>query len=172
MQIGVGSLNQTKINAVQAVFNTYKVIANDVASDVPAQPLGDEETRQGAINRARHMSRIMGKGLAIGLEGGVMNVAGNLFLCNWGAMITPKGFIYTAAGARIQLPSSFRESLSAGQELSVLMDAYTDKTDIRSHEGAIGIFTNNQIRRAEMFTHVVTLLKGQMEYWESESDPH
>ncbi len=169
MQIGIGSLNQTKIKAVQTVFNGYDVCAKDVSSDVAAQPIGDMETKQGAINRALHVHRMMGKGLAVGLEGGIMKVDETLFLCNWGAIVTPEASVYTAAGARIELPASFQTPLAAGNELSEVMDAYTQKTDIRSHEGAIGIFTNHYIKRAEMFIHVVTLLKGQMEYWENTS---
>lgn len=44
------------------------------------------------------------------------------------------------------------------------MDAYTKKENVRSQEGAIGIFTNNLISRESMFTHVVQLLKGQYDF--------
>lgn len=105
--------------------------------------------------------------LAIGLEGGVMQVANQLFLNNWGALVTPEGKIYTAAGARIRLPDEFSVQIEAGKELSDMMDIYTHKTAVRQQEGAIGIFTNNEIDRATMFTHIVSLLKGQMNYWET-----
>src|SRR5699024_6131900 len=70
-----------------------------------------------------------------------------------------------ASGARIQLPQSFQQSLLARNELSSLMNAYQNRTDIRSQEGAVGIFSNGEVDRSQLFIHVVRLLKGQMHYW-------
>lgn len=164
MNIVIGSLNETKINAVKAVFQEANIIKKAVPSDVPAQPIGDVETRIGAINRAKHAVANSPECIGIGLEGGVMYVENELFLCNWGAVVTTDGYIYTAGGARIHLPAEFLEPLKKGVELSELMDTFTKKQGIRHYEGAVGIFTNGQVLRHEMFTHVVKLLKGQMEY--------
>jgi inosine/xanthosine triphosphatase len=38
------------------------------------------------------------------------------------------------------------------------------KEDVRKNKGAIGVFTNGQISRAEMFSHIMRLLIGQYEY--------
>src|SRR5699024_2613652 len=142
-----------------------EIIAKSVPSHVSKQPIGDEETRLGAINRAKHVFPKDKKANAIGLEGGVIEVDGILYLCNWGALMEEEHKLYTAAGARIELPSTFKQALYKGTELSELMDVYTKTNDIRNHAGAIGIFTNDLIDRSSMFIHVVTLLKGQLEYW-------
>jgi len=166
MKIMVGSKNPTKIKAVEDVFSEADITSLDVATDVPPQPFSDEETKQGAINRALASMEYNNSALGIGLEGGVMHVGDQLYLSNWGALVTEDDHIYTASGARIMLPKEIEVQLKAGLELGDIMDHYTEKTGVRNKEGAIGVFTNELILRPEMFTHVVKLLRGQWEYWE------
>lgn len=164
MNILVGSKNPTKIKAVGSVFSEAQITALDVASDVSLQPLSDEETREGAINRAKRCMEYNDEAVGIGLEGGVMYVSNQLYLCNWGALATPDEKIFTASGARILLPKEIEVQLKAGLELGEVMDHYAEKTGVRVNEGAIGVFTNQYVLRAEMFEHVVKLLRGQWEY--------
>lgn len=163
--VAVGSTNRTKIKAVQTVFPTEDVISIDAASNVRAQPVGDIETKAGARNRAIAARDEAGATIGIGLEGGIDVIDNLLFLCNWGALVSEGGEIVYASGARIQLPQSFQQSLLARTELSSLMNAYQNRTDIRSQEGAVGIFSNGEVDRSQLFIHVVRLLKGQMDYW-------
>jgi len=165
MKITIGSKNPTKIKAVQDVFKTAEITSLDVLSGVSSQPFSDEETRTGAINRATSCAKSIPNSVGIGLEGGVMYIEDQLFLCNWGALVTPDQNVYTASGARILLPNEIAEQLKQGYELGNLMDDYALKKDVSKKEGAIGIFTNNLITRKEMFKHVVMLLRGQWDYW-------
>lgn len=160
----IGSKNPTKVEAVRNVFSNFEVNSLEVLSNVSVQPFSDEETRIGAINRAKGCISGEAGSIGIGLEGGVMYVDDTLFLCNWGALATADGELFTASGARIALPKEFEKELKTAGELSVVMDAYTKKENVRSHEGAIGIFTNNLVSREDMFTHVVQLLKGQLDF--------
>lgn len=164
MKITIGSNNPAKINAVQAVFSTHTVQAINASSSVSAQPFSDEETREGAINRALECVRSKSDLIGIGLEGGVMYVEDRLYLCNWGALSDRKNNTYTASGARIPLPEEVHRELCKGHELGNVMDWYTEKQEVRKNEGAIGVFTNGLITRQEMFTHIVTLLHGQWEW--------
>lgn len=166
MKIIIGSKNPTKIKAVQNVFQNMEVIAHDAPSGVASQPFSDEETMQGAVNRAKQCASKITNGIGIGLEGGVMYVGETLYLCNWGALVTTDGQVFTASGARISLPKKIEQQLRSGLELGVIMDSYTDRDAVRKNEGAIGIFTNNLISRSEMFEHVVKQLRGQWEYWQ------
>ncbi|MFD1066769.1 DUF84 family protein [Oceanobacillus locisalsi] len=163
-QIIIGSENPTKIAAVKNIYHDFEVSPLKVPSNVSEQPFSDEETRLGAINRAKACSASSADGLGIGLEGGVMYVGDTLFLCNWGALSTEDGKLYTASGARIALPKEIETGLQTAGELSAMMDAYTKKENVRNHEGAIGVFTNNLVTREEMFTHVVQLLRGQYDF--------
>lgn len=162
MKIIVGSKNPTKVKAVQEVFHESEVHSLDVPSLVSPQPFSDEETMQGAINRARQCAEIGEFG--IGLEGGLMSICEQLYLCNWGALVTPRDEVYTAGGARILLPPAIGERLEGDRELGEVMEDYAKKNGVSRREGAIGILTNNYISRKEMFVHIVQLLKGQWEY--------
>lgn len=165
MKIFIGSKNPTKVQAVKNIFPMdNEVIAVDVASNVAQQPLTDQETIQGAINRAKGALYTGDGVIGIGLEGGVQQTDYGLFLCNWGALAVEGSTPIIAGGARILLPDSIAQRLIAGEELGPVMDDFTNKHQIRSHEGAIGIFTANEIKREEMFTHVVKLLYGQWQY--------
>lgn len=166
MKVTIGSQNQTKVNAVQNVFNDYVVNAIHASSRVSSQPSSDEETMKGAINRALASFHSNPDGIGIGLEGGVMYIDDQLFLCNWGALVSRDDNIYTASGARILLPKEIEDKLKSGMELGDIMDDYTHQHGVRHNEGAIGIFTNLLVSRKDMFEHVVTLLRGQWEYWE------
>jgi inosine/xanthosine triphosphatase len=160
----IASKNPAKVNAVSAVLTElgfdFELQPIDAASGVSAQPFSMEETRLGAVNRSQ-LAVQAGADLAIGLEGGVFDMEGTLFLCNWGALATKEGKLFTAAGAQIPLPTEIADRLRKGAELGPVMDEYTNEKGIRHHKGAIGILTAGLINREEMFQHVVKLLVGQ-----------
>lgn len=164
MKIAIGSTNKAKVKAVQAVFETADVTAISVPSGVSAQPCTDDETLRGAINRAKAAIIKAESNIGIGLEGGVMELEDGMYLCNWGAMIDRKGISVSAGGARIKLPEEVAEGVRKGSELSEVMDSYTKLHDVRSNQGAIGIFTNGLVERRKMFIHVLELLAGQYDY--------
>lgn len=166
--IALGSQNKAKKSAVREAFDqckyTIELQAVDAPSQVSEMPFSDEETMEGARNRAEYCFIHTDADLAIGLEGGVTETPFGLFLCNWGTLISRSGQVYFASGARIKLPDEVAIELKKGRELSNVMDEYCQREDIRSHEGAIGIFTNGRIDRSAMFVHVLIQLIGQMEY--------
>ncbi|MEH6938022.1 DUF84 family protein [Bacillus sp. JJ664] len=163
MKITIGSLNPTKVEAVKSVFRHFEVIGKNVPSNVSNQPMTDQETMEGAINRAKNAKREGNSEIGIGLEGGVIIENDRLFLCNWGALVYENETIL-ASGAKILLPREFIKELQSGIELSEIMESYTNEKDIRSKEGAVGIFTNGQITRTQIFEHISKLLLGQFEF--------
>jgi inosine/xanthosine triphosphatase len=166
MKIIIGSKNPAKIGAVESIFNEngLEVIPIDVPSGVSEQPFTDDETIKGAVQRAEKALEEGCGDIGIGLEGGVQNTEAGLFLCNWGALAQKGKETIIAGGARIPLPQEVAAELLAGRELGPVMDEYAQKENIRKKEGAIGVFTNGRVDRAEMFAHVVRLLAGQFEY--------
>lgn len=167
MKIIVGSKNQTKIKAVERNFPDEEVFSLDVPSKVSVQPFSDEETLKGAIQRAKQCAKQGAYG--IGLEGGVMYARNQLYLCNWGALVTPDSHVFTASGARIPLPRMVETQLKAGFELGDVMDEFAGP-GVRHQEGAIGVFTANLVTREELFAHIVKLLRGEWEYHQVTND--
>lgn len=166
MKIAVGTKNKAKVGAVEEVVKHYfpnaEIIAIDVQSDVSIQPFSNEETRQGAINRARNTLIQTKADLTFGLEGGVDEIDGIMYCCNWGAIALKDGTIISSSGAQFALPEAIAQQLRVGKELGPVMDVYTNTENIRHHQGAIGIFTNGLIDRKAMFEHIVKLLVGQV----------
>ena len=165
MKFILGSENQAKKRAVSRIVERYiensTVSSASVPSGVNAQPMTEEETRQGAINRA--VAAAQGA-YGVGLEGGVHMIAGTMYLCNWGALVTPEGQLFTAAGAQIPLPQALAEEIRNGKELGDAVDQYFKKQNIRMSEGAMGMLTAQVVPRDALFEHIMQLLIGQLLY--------
>lgn len=158
-RIYLGSTNKAKINAVMKAIPDYEVIGIPVESKVRPQPLDDEETIQGALNRAQQLPK---DGLRVGLEAGVNLHNGILFMVNWGVLIDEKGQVYYAGGTRVPLTEEIKHGiLVKGEELSTVMGQISTIENIKEKEGAIGYFTCNQVVRSDIFVHIVKLLYGQ-----------
>ena len=167
MKILIGTNNRAKTKAVHTISSLYYPNAEfenkEVPSLVSSQPMSDEETRQGAINRAKQLMINTDASFGIGLEGGVNEIEDVMYICNWGALVTKEGKIFTATGAGVPLPKEIATKLKEGFELGPVMDDYSNTNDIRHGEGAIGVFTNGLVKRSDMFEHIMLLLIGQYE---------
>lgn len=164
MKIIVGSTNKVKVNAVKDVLEKFghEIVGEDVPSGVSNQPFSDEETVKGAYNRASAINHKAD--IAIGLEAGVEELNGIYYLVNWGVLKTSDGKTFYAGGTRLPLPDKLVQPLKAGKELSEVIDAYSNRVDVRSNEGAIGILTADFFGRKENFMHIIRLLWGQYLY--------
>ncbi|HLR10277.1 MAG TPA: DUF84 family protein [Sporosarcina sp.] len=171
MKVVVGTKNHAKTAAVNNVFKQYftemDLVTESCHSGVSEQPIGNEETRQGAINRAVEALSCGGGDIGVGLEGGVIYVADDMYVCNWGAIALADGTTITAAGAQIPLPQVIKNEIEKGFELGPVIERHFNRQGIRQQEGAMGMFTNGVITRVKLFEHVMELLIGQYLYIES-----
>lgn len=158
-KVYIGTTNIVKISAIQEVLNDENVIGMNVSSGVSPQPKSDEETMQGALNRAKALPS---GHLRFGLEAGVEIHNSKVFLINWGVLIDEKDNIYYGGGTRLPLPDVIGKRLfSEDVELAEVVDEYYNRDDIKHQEGAVGILTNNYVRRVDIFIHIVRILYGQ-----------
>lgn len=164
LRVGVGSTNPAKVDAVVAAFRDLgyvaEVIGFSVASGVAAQPFSDEETIQGAVNRAQAVLHAADEAgipcdWAVGLEGGVVESPFGMFLCNWGAVINREGIVGIGGGHRVQLPLTIERHLRQGEELGITMNRLAGGQEVNKREGAIGILTDGHITRRTMFRDTV-----------------
>lgn len=155
LSVAVGSTNPVKVAAAQGVitrvYPAAEVRAVDVASAVSAQPLSDDETVAGAVQRARAARLALDADLGIGLEGGVHLSAWGWLLSGWVAIVDRRGRLGLGSAGRIQLPPALVTALQAGQELGPAMDALSGMTDTRRGPGAVGILTNELVKREDAF---------------------
>jgi inosine/xanthosine triphosphatase len=85
MNIILGSTSPVKVNATKQAFRTYfdnvEVKALSLPSGVKAFPTSDEETLLGAMNRAEKARSLEpGADFAVGLEGGLDQLGGHVFV--------------------------------------------------------------------------------------------
>ena len=176
MKVLVGSTNPVKIESVKEAFSMFfKDVDVDVSgvgveSGVSDQPLGEEETRMGARNRAVKLFNEVGTGVidyGVGLEGGVVEIDGTLFECAWCVVRDKDGVEGIGGGLYFELPSAVADRLRDGGELGPVMDDLMGTVDIKKKGGAIGVFTNGVLNRKDAYVHLVlqALVKwGGFEY--------
>jgi inosine/xanthosine triphosphatase len=162
----VGSTNPVKLAPVQAVlaraFPEARVLAVPAASGVPDQPIGAEQIRQGAEERARaaltHEAvpqeavpqaarAAAGQVWGIGLEGGVIFEEELSWLTGAVAILSSDGQTSLAWSPRILLPPGVAGAVRDGQELGLVLDVLSGVKDSKTKQGTIGYLTNNLVPR-------------------------
>jgi inosine/xanthosine triphosphatase len=160
MKIIVGSTNPVKIAAAQAVFAQLdpeaKVGGVVVESGVPDQPWGDEETRAGAVNRAR-AALTPDAAYGVGFEGGLLETEHGLMTCAWCAVVDEAGRLGLGGGVNVLLPPAVGGMVRAGRELGEAMDQVTGENDTKRKEGAVGILTDGLSDRQRAYEHMLAL---------------
>lgn len=178
MKFIVASKNPVKINAVAAAlkeqFSELSVEGLEVESGVSAQPMSDEETKTGALNRARAVrnlalkKKIIKKSeevLCIGLEGGVFHPSfienkNELWSTVWVVVLDKEGNSYFSNGARFSLPNFMSKLLLAGEEMGPSLGKRLKDPDLRKKEGMIGFLTNHFTNRTDEYAGIVKIAVG------------
>lgn len=151
----VGSTNAAKVGAVTRAARAYwpavTVAAHEVESGVPAQPIGLEQTMLGALNRARAACALGAPGgqtLGVGLESGLMEMAGRWVL--FGVVAVSDGTRETAVpGMGMPLPDDWaamaRNGGDVGRHLGKMQG------DATRHVGIMPYLSNNVVQREDTF---------------------
>ncbi|WP_059103768.1 DUF84 family protein [Shouchella shacheensis] len=162
--LAVGTKNRAKVHAVAETLirEPLIVVSREAPSSVSAQPFSDEETKQGAVNRAKAVLGLVEAEVGLGLEGGVFEAEGDgLMICNWGALATEEGLLFTAAGLRMHLPDAAAVGVKQGKELGEVMKELAKERGDNHATGAVGFFTSEWLDRKQVFAHIVQSLYGQ-----------
>ena len=159
--IAIGSQNPVKIDAVRAIlskaFPDVEFVAAAVPSGIPDQPWGDEQTRQGAYNRAVAMLDQTGADLGVGLEGGLVETREGVMTCAWCAIVDRAGKVGYGGGVHILLPPVITDILSQHHELGSAMDFLINEDNTKQMQGAVGILTNGLSNRQTAYEQLVAM---------------
>ena len=161
MRIAIGSTNPVKCNATRAVLKPLypdaEFVGVDVPSGISAQPWGDQETRTGAVNRARAAMNAAHADWGVGLEGGVQDSEFGLMTTAWCALVDSTGRTGVGGNACILLPDAVAQEVRAGSELGVAIDHLTQRHNTKHANGAIGILTNDLETRQSAYETIIRL---------------
>lgn len=160
MRIAVGSTNPVKVAAATAVLSGYfpgaQVEAHAVASGVPDQPFGDEQTIAGARARAQRAREVANADLGVGLEGGVVDGPTGMRTCAWCVIVHRDGREGVGGSLAMPLPDAVAEMIRAGEELGYAMDRFAQTRGTKHGKGAVGILTAGRIDRQAAYEVLVT----------------
>jgi inosine/xanthosine triphosphatase len=172
----IASRNPVKIRATLDAFTlcfpieTFDAIGIDVPSGVPAQPMSDAETLQGATNRATNARTASPNAdFWIGLEGGIHpsqahgprsvgipDPSPSLEAFAWIVILSPT-LTGRARTATFQLPPAVATLVHAGVELGHADDQVFGRSNSKQSNGAVGLLTRDLIDRTAYYSHAVVL---------------
>ncbi|OJF69809.1 inosine/xanthosine triphosphatase [Alteromonas sp. V450] len=170
--IFVGSTNPVKVNAAQnALSDTlehdFDAQGIEVPSGVADQPMTEEETRLGAINRIKAMLAQHQGGLSdawyVAIEGGVDVFEDGPATFAFVA-IYHEGHWSVSRSASLPLPVSVFQALQRGEELGRVMDRLFDTVNVKQKGGAIGLLTLNHATRQSVYEVALTLAMAKFHF--------
>lgn len=162
-EIIIASKNPVKKQAIlcgfQEVFPklAFNITPADVPSGVSDQPVGDEETRLGALNRL-NAARLLHPSADYwtAIEGGVSVVEGQLSAFAW-IVIADRERTGWSRSASFFLPPGVAELVHQGVELGEADDRFFGRQNSKQMNGAVGILTADKVDRMELYRHAVLL---------------
>ncbi len=160
----VGSENPGKIEAVRigftALFPEEEIVLRGIAvpSGVAEQPLGDEETLQGAKNRAENARKeIPDATYFVGLEGGITDTNTEMAAFAWIVIISQEGKVGKGKTGTFFLPTEIATLIRSGIELGEANDMFFGTKNSKHAGGAVGILTKEALNRPEYYAQAVIL---------------
>ena len=161
--VAIASTNPVKIqatlNGLRRMFpgEAFRGESVDVPSGVGAQPMSDDETLQGALNRARGARDIApSSDFGVGLEAGCAWIAGSLYLFAW-VVVIGGDQIGRARTATLPLPAELSDLIAQKVELGEANDRVFGRVNSKRHSGSVGILTHEVIDRTAYLEHAVVL---------------
>lgn len=162
-KIVVASKNPVKIRAVQNGFGRmfpgldFCISSVDVPSGVVDQPLTNEETLQGALNRAENARLVVSEAdYWVGIEGGIEQMDGEMSAFAW-IVVLSQTMMGKGRTGTFFLPPAVVDLIQAGKELGEADDIVFNRRNSKQESGAIGILTGEVIDRAGLYEHGVLM---------------
>ncbi len=163
----VASTNPVKIQAVRQGFlrlfpQTGRLVEGVSApSGVNVQPMTDEETLRGALNRAAAARQARPQAdYWFGLEGGISEQSGDLLAFAWVAAVARQSGGQVCGRARtgaFLLPPAVARLVRQGLELGEADDIVFGVNNSKQAGGAVGLLTGGALDRAALYEPAVVL---------------
>lgn len=160
----VASTNPVKIQATRNGFERmypkehFRVTGVLVPSGVSDQPMSDDETFQGALNRVMAASDQMPDAdYYVGIEGGLEEISsGELQGFAW-VVIRDHERSGKSRTATFILPNEVSELVREGKELGDADDIIFKRTNSKQANGSVGILTDDVMDRTDFYEHALIL---------------
>lgn len=152
MIVQVGSENPVKVQATRNVLNKFyrniNISSVHVHSGVPDQPIGLDQTIEGAINRAKEAC-LPGCDLGVGIESGLQEaphtITGYVDM-QWCALYDGDK-ITLGVSAGFEYPPTVVDKVLKGKEVGDVMDELTGVENLGEKMGAISYLSQGNLNR-------------------------
>ena len=159
----IASKNPVKINATKLAFEqmfpekVFQFEGVNVSSDISDQPMSDNETLSGAMNRSNNAkAEYMDADYWIGIEGGVHKKDNEMQVFAW-ISIQSNEIEGKARTATFDLPKKIIELIDSGMELGDADDIIFSRKNSKQKNGAVGILTADLIDREKYYIHAIIM---------------
>ena len=164
MRVVVSSTNPVKLAATRSAFEatfpeaTITIDSCRVDSGVSDQPMSDEETRRGAINRARAArAAISDADYWVGLEGGIETIDGKLMASAWMAVLGHGEEPGLSRTMGLPIPPAVQALVDGGMELGDANDRIFSTLNSKQGGGAFGLLTDGRITRESVYADTLMI---------------
>ncbi|MGB1242279.1 MAG: GNAT family N-acetyltransferase [Chitinophagales bacterium] len=168
IKIIVASANPTKVNAAllgfQRLFPHQDFTAKGISvpSGVSDQPMNDEETFEGALNRAKNARKTSEDDAVfwVGIEGGLTyNIAGKMEAFAWIVVLSKENpsIIGKARTASFEIARPIEDLIHQGYELGHADDLVFEDDNSKQKSGATGLLTDNVMNRTLLYEMAMIL---------------
>lgn len=160
----VASTNPVKINIAKVGFAKmfpdleFEVEGIAVPSEVSDQPMSEEETQQGAINRAENASmEAIDADFWVGIEGGVDEFNGSMECLAWIVVKSKDGRMGKGRSSSFLIPDKISELIKGGMEMGEADDIVFGRSNSKQGNGLVGILTNDVLTRSTYYEPAMIL---------------
>jgi inosine/xanthosine triphosphatase len=162
-KIIVASTNPVKLKAAEIGYK--RMFAEDseisglsVPSGVSNQPMSEDETLKGAMNRAKNAKENNPDAdFWVGIEGGIEDKNSDMHAFAWIAVINSDGKTGKGKTGTFILPEKIAELIRQGKELGEADDIVFGYTNSKQKNGSIGILTGDVLTRAGFYSDAVIM---------------
>ena len=162
-KIIVASRNPVKVKAVLLGFQkmfpeqSWEVKGQSAPSGVSDQPMSDQETYLGALNRAKYVkSQFPDADYWVGVEGGIEENETEMNAFAW-MVVLSKTQMGKARTGTFFLPPKVAQLVQSGKELGEADDIVFGQSNSKQSTGAVGLLTGNLIDRTQLYLEGMVL---------------
>ncbi|MCX2728338.1 inosine/xanthosine triphosphatase [Thermomicrobium sp. 4228-Ro] len=166
--LALGSHQPAKRAAVERVapsfWSNWRIVTLSVPSGVREQPLSDDETVLGALERARNARSAVEADFGIGLESGVApGPLGRLYVVSWAVVVDRAGRIGVGGSERFPLPQPIAERLRAGSDLASALASVLG-TEPPAGGGTVAVWSAGRRQRVDLLAGALLLALVDLEH--------
>lgn len=160
----VASTNPVKIKTAEVGFakmfpdEMWGVKGVAAESGVAGQPMSEEETLLGAVNRAENVSLVVPEAdFWVGIEGGVAEIEGAMESFAWIVVKGKNGKLGKGRTGSFFQPQKEAELIRSGKELGEADDLVFGMKNSKQANGSVGILTGDVLTRTTFYEQGVIL---------------